>query len=224
MKKNILIILLFSVLFSLDFYEMKAQSEDILLTNSKKIDKNRYRDIKGSPYFFEDWQKGKVISAEAEAIENVMLNYNGYTKGFEIKMNDRFIELDEKWYVRVIVEGAEEEIIFQRNFLPPFNGKFSRQVYKGKDITVLQEFNIKIAKKTINNVGKKVEFQRFIPVEQYYLIEGQKAKYFKLKKKNILAELGNSTKLEAFIKKEKMKLDSEADLKKLLTFYENGEQ
>ncbi len=222
-KKHLNIALLFFILCPL---VVEAQKEDILLSNSKKIGENRYSNIKGSPYLFEGWRKGKIITSEAEMIDNVLLNYNGYTKGFEVKKGNQFIELDEKWYVRVVIEDEKggQPIIFQRYFFPPFSGKLSKQVYKGENITILQSFTIKIDKKVISDVGGRFALQRFISHEQYYLVRNRKPTPIKLKKKSILAELGNATELEQFIKKEKLKLNSEADLKKLVAFYEKKEK
>ena len=70
-----------------------AQETDILMTNSRSVDKDRYKGIKGNPYLFEDWHKGKIISVDADVIEGVLLNFNGKTEGFEIKKGNNFIEL-----------------------------------------------------------------------------------------------------------------------------------
>lgn len=198
-----------------------AQEADVLMTNSKKIDEDRYKGVKGSPYLFDDWRKGKIISVDADVIDGLLLNFNGETNGFEIKKDDRFIELDPKWYIRVVVEGDEdEEIVFQRNFNPPLTNIFTRQIFKGKKITVVESFTSKIETKVINNVGKNEELKKFYSKTQYYLIRDKKPSSFKLKKKSLLSLLGHKAELEQFLKKEKVKLNNEDSLVKLLKFYE----
>jgi len=64
---------------------VSAQETDVLMTNSRAIDSDRYKGITRSPYIFEEWRKGKIISVDADAIEGVLLNFNGMTNGFEIK-------------------------------------------------------------------------------------------------------------------------------------------
>lgn len=201
-----------------------AQETDVLMLNSKPIDEERYKDVKGTPYIFDDWRTGKLISVDADAIEGLTLNFNGKSGGFEIKKDNRFIELNAKWYIRVVVEGkeGEEPVLFQKNFLPPLKDKFTRLVYKGKNISVVEDFISKIETKVINNVGKKEELKRFYSKRSYYLIKDRKPTYLKLKKKNVLALLGHAKELEPFVKKEKMKLNSEKDLIKLLEFYEKN--
>jgi len=202
---------------------LSAQETDVLMTNSRSIDKDRYKGVKGSPYQFEDWYKGKIISADADIIEGVLLNFNGKTEGFEIKKDNNFIELDPRWYIRVeLEETSEKTIIFQKNFLPPLANKFTRVVYKGKNLRVVEDFISKIEVKVINNVGKKEEIKRFYSKSNYFLIKDKKITLLKAKKKSLYALLGHKKELESFIKKEKLKLSSEADLIKLFTFYEES--
>jgi len=96
-----------------------SQETDVLMTNSRPIKKDRYKDVLGSPYIYDEWQTGKIISVNADVIEGVKINFNGETNGFEIKNNNSYIELDPKWYIRVIINGEtpEEDVVFQKHFL-----------------------------------------------------------------------------------------------------------
>lgn len=203
---------------------LNAQESDVLMTNTKGIDEDRYKGIKGSPYIYDEWQTGKIISVDADVIESVPLNFNGETNGFEIKKGDRYIELDPQWYIRVIIDGKipEEDVVFQKNFLPPLKNKFTRQVYKGKDITIVEDFTAKIETRTINNVGKNEVTKKFYSKTNYYLIKDRKPTLFRLRKKVLLPLLGHEKELEQFLKKEKIKLNKEKDLIRLLTFYEES--
>ena len=113
-----ILLLSFFILFFSNL--LNGQETDLLMVNSKKIDQKRYEDVKGNPYLYKKWKKGSIISADADVIENVLLNYNGESNSFEIKKDNRFIELDPRWYVRVLVEEEPDEaaVIFQKNFLP----------------------------------------------------------------------------------------------------------
>jgi len=215
-----ILVLSFFILFFSNL--LNGQETDLLMVNSKKIDQKRYEDVKGNPYLYKKWKKGSIISADADVIENVLLNYNGESNSFEIKKDNRFIELDPRWYVRVLVEEEPDEaaVIFQKNFLPPLEGKFTRLVYNGKKIKVVEEFTSKISTKVFNNVGKNLEVKDFYNKKQYFLIRDKKAVPLRLKKKNLLSALGEKALLESFIKKEKLKLDSEAQLIQLLDFFE----
>lgn len=220
-------ILSFFFLLAISFFStssLTAQETDVLMTNTRGIDKDRYKGIKGSPYIFDEWQIGRIISVDADVIEGVPLNFNGKTNGFEIKKGNTYIELDPKWYIRVIIDGKtpEEDIIFQKNFLPPLKNKFTRQVFKGKELTIVEEYTSKIETQTINNVGKNVVLEKFYSKTKYYLIKDQKPIFFRLKKKLLLPLLGHEKELEKFLKKEKIRLNTEEDLIRLLTFYEES--
>lgn len=226
MLKNRLVLFVIFLLIQ-QFYtatSLTAQTTDVLMTNSKDIDKNRYKGVKGSPYIYNDWQTGSIISVDADVIEGIPLNFNGVTNGFEIKKGNKYIELDHQWYIRVIINGEtpEENVVFQKNFLPPLKNKFTRQVFKGKEISVVEDFTAKIETKTINNVGKNEVIKRFYSKKNYYFIKDQAFTFFRLKKKSILSLLGHEKELEKFLKKEKIKLNKEEDLIRLLTFYEES--
>jgi len=103
-----------------------------------------------------------VIIVNAYIIDAFLFNCHGHPGGFEIKKASNFIELAPNWYARVIITEANGvTTIFQKNFLPPLKDKFTRQVYKGKKITVVEDFTTKTEKKVVNNVGKNEEFNRF---------------------------------------------------------------
>ena len=212
-----------SLLLSLSLSTLFAQESDLLLTNSQPINSDRYKGIKGDPYMFDEWRRGKIISEDADAIENVLLNFNGQTNGFEIKQGDKYIELDPSWYLRVVVEGEKEgeKIVFQKNFYAPLNNKFTRIVYKGKTVTVVEDFKSKVEKKVINNVGKNEEIKTFYNRKNYFLIKDKKPVLFRTKKKSLLPMLGMEKELESYMKKEKLKLNSEKDLIQLLTHYDS---
>ena len=168
----------FLCIFSMLIYSsLLAQETDVLMTNSRKVEEERYKGIKGNPYLFKEWRKGKIISVDADVIEGILLNFNGETKGFEIKKGNSFIELAPKWYIRVLVESETPDvyITFQKNFLPPLTNEFTRVVYKGANFRVVQHFVSKIEVKVINNVGKNEELKKFYSKRNYYLIKDKKA-------------------------------------------------
>jgi len=217
-------IFLFIPIFLFTSTTLLAQETDVLMINSQSIDKNRYKGIKGSPYIYDEWQTGKIISIDADVIEGVSLNFNGETNNFEIKKGNNYIELAPKWYIRVIIDGEtpEEDVVFQKNFLPPLKDKFTRQVYKGKNLTVVENFTSKIETTTINNVGKNEVFKKFYSKRNYFLIKNRKPTLFRIKKKVLLPILGHEKELEQFLKEKKIKLNNEESLIRLLTFYEES--
>jgi hypothetical protein len=87
-------------------------------------------------------------------------------------------------------------------------------------MVVFRDFRAIISEKTIQNVGEAVEFKRFFPKVDYYLMQNGELKTINTKKKTLIKLLGHKKDLEAYIKEHKLDLDSARDLKKLFTFAE----
>ena len=120
-----------------------AQRNDVMLTNSQSIDNNPYEGVEGSPFYFDNWQKGKIYpKSNKEAIQEVILNFNGYTQSFEIKKGNRFIALDEQWYEKVEIGTAADLITFQIGLLSSDNKHFTRAVFVGNSFHLVQDFNV----------------------------------------------------------------------------------
>jgi hypothetical protein len=192
------------------------------MTNSKKIDDERYADVKGEPYLFKEWRYGRTINSKSETVDSILMNYNGETHNMEIKNGSSFIELDAYHYPLVIIYGENgEDLYFRRSSSRSLLNRYPRLVYNGDEITVVQDFNSRIETKRVNDVGKIRETKSFVNRKNYYIIQYNKAKLLKLKKGNLLKILGHKDELEKYIKEEKIKINEETDLVKLLKFYED---
>lgn len=221
--------LLFSFLFITLFqFSALGQDKDVLMVNSQSIDEERYPDIEGSPYLYDEWQAGTVYAAaEGEKpLEGYLLNYNGYTKSFEIRKGDRFITLNEKFHNRIVLDleenGEKKMVEFKTTGHPTIKNRFQKVVYEGADFHVLQDFMITISNREITTYAKKETKQSFAKKPIYYLVKNGKSKLFRLKKKDILGLFDkHASNLKSIAKKQKMKLNSEADLVRFIGFYED---
>lgn len=205
-----------------------AQDKEITYTNSKPIKEDRYKDIKGSPMYFKDWVTGRIMRHDALIYEDVQLNYNGYTNTFEIKNGTEMIELDGAVYLRVDVDAEDnpeaadriptKHFAFQKDLHPRFEEKFVIILFAENDVMLIKEFRADIAKHTIQDVGKKVDFKDFKRKENYYLKSKGQMKSVRFRKKNILAAF-DSPEIEEYIKENKLRLREEADLIELAQYY-----
>lgn len=221
------LILLF-VVTSLATVESYAQQEDgVEFTNSREIDDKRYEDIKASPFYFKNFVKGNIISTELETIEANELNYNGYTGEIEVRNGGEYIILDKDYYVRIEIFPHQNPklklnhpLIFQREFEKDGSRKFQIMIHEGSKVKFVKDFDVTILEREINNVGKTIIQKRFFSSESYYFILDGKPREIKLRKKRILSELNNKKELEEFISNNKINIETEAGLKKLLEHYE----
>lgn len=216
MKSNFLLFICLLLTLTL------SAQNNAMLTNAQPIKENRYDGVKGDPYLFDEWQYGKTINSSSEVLDSVLMNYNGYSHNIEVRKGERFIELDERHYPLLVIYGEDgKEIYFKRSPTKTLFNRYPRVIYNGDYINAVEDFTAKIETITINDVGAIRENKRFKKKKLYYLIQDNKTKIFKLKKKSILKILSHKKELEAFIKKNKLKLNSEEGLIKLLEYYES---
>ena len=225
---------LFSFIFLLLTSTTFAQTEDekptFQLTNSKPLNSNRYEDIKGSPYLFKDWVNATIITNDLIRYEDAYLNFNGYTKEFEIRQDDEYIELDRKFYLRIeilaekdeegIVPEGQDKLVFNKNIHQRFGDRMLIMIHQGKKVMVVKEFHVSISEKEHQDVGKTIVTKRFFREFNYSVIRGDELETLKLNKKGLINKLGNKSELESFIKKHKYKVENDADLREILAYYE----
>ena len=205
-----------------------AQQNDVLLTNSQAFEVEAYKDIEGTPYYFEKWQQGKVFSKDAKENEEelYLLNFNGYTKSFEVRKDGRFITLDEAYYDKITIEtiedGKQKTLHFKTNAHPIYKNRFMKVVFEGTDFVVLQDFQKRLAEREKKSyTSGTVKTQTFSDNTSYYLVKNKKAKAFKLKKKAIISLLkGQEGAMKSYVKNNKLKLNKESELVQIMSYYE----
>ncbi|HEX9651226.1 MAG TPA: hypothetical protein VGA21_11740 [Cyclobacteriaceae bacterium] len=204
-----------------------SQNLQVLLTNSKDIDPHRYEGVRGSPYFFNKFVKGNIISNGAETFTDMILNYNAESSEFEIINEGKTVQLDKSIYMRVEIlpEGNPEleldfPIIFQRGFNMKWLKKFGQMVYEGTTIKLIRDYTVQISSNEIQDVGKTLQNKRFVNLEEYFLLVEGELISIKLKKKKILNELEHSNQLEIYVKENKIDIETESGLRKILAYYE----
>ena len=201
-----------------------AQRQFKMVTNSQDIDPKRYEDIQGEPMLFKEWQKGIIYDNKDSVYTDVTMNYNGFEEEFEVKRNDsKFIALDNRYYKKIVVESDASlsgKITFEKVKDSRFKNKFLQLVHDGEKIKIYKYFEARKGEVVVQDVGKTRTFENFKKVSTYYRLEGDKLKIIRTKKKNLIAELGEKKALESYIKKNKIKLNSNKGLQQLLAHYE----
>ena len=219
-----LFIIFLSAIFCLQIIIVQAQNNTFVMTHAQPIDSTRYQNVKGSPYLFPDFVKARIVSNKMEVYEDVILNYNGYSKNFEVKRNGWYMALDGKWYWEVEVlenEKAEKtSLLFQRGLHDKFKNEFVQVCYKGKRILLIKYHYTDMLTKEVQDVGKTVAFKRFYLKSLYYLLDNGTLTLLKNKKKSLLKTLGHSKELDKFMREEKISLSEDQDFAKLIAHYE----
>jgi hypothetical protein len=207
-----------------------AQSDSLLIQNSKPIDNNRYVGIDGSPYYFSDWVIGSILRNDGQTVEDVLMNYNGHVHELEVRLGDKVHTLDKRWHLRADVskeknpalseEFPVDRLIFQRGAQNQFMDRYSTILYLGEKYTLIRDCDIGKIEKEFNDVGRTYTVERFKDLSLYFLKSKSGIVQLKLQKKKIAEAFGDNPAIEAFIEKEKLDLGEERDLVRLVQFAE----
>jgi hypothetical protein len=214
-----------------------AQGEDLVFVDRYEVQGDRYPDIKGNPYLFEedDWFKADLVTRELKTVPNILTRYNTYTGDIEVRRegDETYYKLLPKDFVRIefsVDEDGEkaadpaERLIFQNGFHPRFNNRYVNLVYTGNSMVVFRDYRCIIRDEAARRVGQSIEVMQFRPRVDYYLLKNGNLTELSLRKKSLIKELGHAKELEAYLKKNKLDLDSSADLKKFFTYAESLEK
>lgn len=193
-----------------------------LLNNSKPIEENKYKDIKGSPYFFESWIPATIYFSDGESMKVDQLNINGFRKEIEIRNNDHYIVLDQLAFNRIEIELENQpKQIFLSNKRFEFRSSFVELIFEGKKIVCVRQFIVKMEEVELQNVGKTEKIKRFKPEFIYYFIKGDKVEEVVIKEKQLLNFLGFEKQMITVLNKRKLKADPVNHLKEILTYFES---
>ena len=184
-----------------------------------------------SPYFFDQFVIGTVISTKINIYKDLELNYNGQTKTFDVKRGEKILELDPKAYLRVDIDpklnpGLEEKfggkkIIFQRGLHEKLEEDFAQIVYGSPRTILLKKYLALLPKKKFVSVGSPDDLRHFFMTSNYYILKEGELINILLKEKSILKALDNSKELRSYAEEQKIDFSSEHDLIKLIMFYES---
>ena len=218
--KNLIFLTLLLTVFT---FQLTAQKQLLLVENAIEIDTDRYKDIKASPYLFEDWAVATLVGTRGEETRDIKINYNGYNQEFEILTKGKHITLNTDAYkeIKITSPDGKEEFFFKRGLHKKFALKFALVVYNGEKVKFLEEFIYEISDKKFQNVGETIVMKRFIKKSCYYILQNDELIKVKRKKKDLIKALGHKSELEKFIKKNKLKLNSRDEIQKLFAYYES---
>jgi hypothetical protein len=199
---------------------LAQENNDVLFNNARPIEANRYEDVKGSPYLFEADRQADMYLTAGGVYENVSLNYNTYSGNWEVRKGDRFLEVVEADFLTIEVTDGDRTRSFLRNLHPRFGLRFVEMVYRGREVMVVRDFETTIATVTMQDVGATRRTKRFNNKENLVLLRRGQDYILSGNKNKTIQALGGDKALTKFVKSEKLNLRDEADLIRLLEYYE----
>ncbi len=185
------------------------------------INANRYSEIKGSPYYLENWAKCDFTDVDGNQIKGVDVNLNGYSGGVEARKSERIMEVDMSYLTKTVctADGKTFEIVNGGDVESKIPYVFT--LYEGGEYCLVEEFWVALSEKTFNNYGETRVMKRFSPKQQYSLLVGGKRYDLKLRKKEFVKLLTDQEKAEDFIKTKNLKMREIDDYIAVLQYLQN---
>jgi hypothetical protein len=180
-------------------------------------------DVKGQPFLYDEWKKGSVLLKTKEKIDSVLIKYNLYTDLLVVKVDAQEYQFNIDVLEFLIYNQEPAESVLFRSGYSPVPGitekSFYQVLYDGKTKLLLKHKKI-ITEELTSTPGVKAKVYEDRPV--YYILTTA-GKMEKIKKKgdsilNILAD--KKKELSKLAEANKLKLTVDADLVKLLEYYD----
>lgn len=193
-----------------------GQLEKDLVSISEQVNKDRYAEIDGSPYYYDEWQSGDIISSDGKHHNHDKINFNGLTGDLEIMDGINVRKLRTGGFLKVIVNINDRTDTFLRGIHPNFNFDLICVSYDGPRLKLLTEFNVR--KDKYQDTRTKVE--KFARRSSFYLLFDDKLEPVAFRKKKIINILGHGDEIEAYLKESKLSIRSTDELVTLLAYFE----
>ena len=214
---------------------ISAQDGNVLITdlidpsglNTELLYSKRYADFEGSPFVFDDWKTAVIQSQTGNTFEPVLLKIDAYSDELLMKKEKEEVLVNKSAVASVTIMEDERPVhVFKQ--LPVGNmGKHelveilfegNHAVYKQYDVVMTR---IENNAGGYGGGGSSAERKKLTMNEIYYLKRGEEFVQFKPNKKGILGVLSDKEgDVASFIKKNKVKVNSDASLKQIMAYYD----
>ena len=201
-----------------EFYNKKMVSEGI---SGKTLD---LLNIKGSPYFNNQFQKGEVLTTSNTKYIGIPLRYNIYNNEIEFEGKDKKVYNLEKSTVKSVKIDSTEFIYKTFNIKNHFIRSYYEVLLQGKSI-LLKQYQVEFEEEKPAKPYQDPVPARFKqPKVDFYITkdysEVQKISNFK----DLSSILSDKTKeMEKYIKTNKLKIGKQEDLLDIVRFYNSLE-
>ena len=175
--------------------------------------------VQGSPYANEEFVIGKVFVNDDQPYTG-MLRYNAFQDGIEMKTEKGIITLLKRDYLKAQIAG---KLYLIENYKK--NGAVRKTYFvelsKGKARLLLKQGKNFVEERKASSSYSKDQPPKFEDQISYYIITDSNAAIeTRLRAKDVISALPDHQKeLTAFVKKNKLKLKTEAEVIQLLGYY-----
>lgn len=187
----------------------------------RPIEIERYEGTAGTPFLHKNFTKGELFDASGQRIPLAPLNYNAYSGRIEFRENESWFQFLPNYFPKVSLtndNGQAETLIL--GLLPGYLQYYSTLIYSGKKFKAARHLEVNVLQNEGFSGGKHADDKRFMPVATLYIFSEGKWKRSGYSTRQLAIDLGNETKLKAYLKAEKPDLKNDAELVRLLQYLE----
>lgn len=180
---------------------------------------NRYVEIKGSPFVSKDWTEGSIIvNKNNQVVKGIFIMYNAYDNELWVKVDEKkTILLDNSTIKGFVINDNDIKRVFVKDDIKKYKATFFEVICDGK-VSVLKKPHVNLFKSDTKS-GYQMEKSNFFKASPKYFIKKGKGEFQLLKRKSYALSKKFpklKRKMKKYIKKEKIKLNKDEDLKKLM--------
>lgn len=204
-------------------YIINVKAQTLNSINGTSVQLTDFRDVKGSPYFYNDWLKGDVIMSDDVVHQNMDLRYNLVDDQLYFKSSNQSVLTfadPVKQFTINAPEGSIQVLTFRKGYqnIPGTTSTSFLEILTEGKTQLLKKFSKKIQTENVYPNTSTDKF--FTETKTYYIFKDGKGILIRLDKKSIISALSNKqTELETYIKQNNLNLKDDEDLRKLITYY-----
>ncbi len=201
-----------------DFLDPGGQNTDLLYNQ-------KYGEIKGSPYLFEDWTVGDVKVVSGAVLEKLDLKFDLFGNDLVVNSSGDAMLIAKAAVDEFTLKDPATSAIRTFKLMKRTNGWQFMEILHAEDIYLLKLMELSIATQNNNAGGYAADtksYQEFTKKVSYFLTStGKDPVRIKTSKSSVLALLNDREKeLSKYIKSQRLKLSKEQDLLALIKYYD----
>jgi len=187
----------------------------------KPVAVNKYMHVKGSPYIYDQWLPGEVVTGDGKLHTGMLLKYNIETNLLTFVYDPKEEPLKFAEPVTAFTIFGDRRMSFGNNF-PKIDGYGKDSYYEvialGK-ATLLKHYR-QFLKDTRSSVDLSMTDGTYVQTAAYYIFKDGKMARFKPNAKAIQGALADkSAQVDSFLVEKNIRFENEDELKKVFDYY-----
>jgi hypothetical protein len=182
---------------------------------------NQYSKIKGSPYLYDDWLQGEVITNDGKVYKKMLIKFNAEKDELTFVYNKTDEPQKFADPIRMFTIHAERDRVFANQF-PKIDAQNAASYYEVllPGATMLLKRHKAVIQSGIDDVSRAVVAGVYTNQNIYYIYKDNQMQHLKTTRNGVLNLLADkAADVAAYADSQKINFEEEEDLKKLLNYY-----